>query len=264
MKLATFDRVAEQAMRHRRPPRQSSATRCCLMERRDCFEFLAALRANSVDLVLTDPPYTISRKTGFQQVKNGVQRFAVSMEFGHWDTEPIDLQRLAAGLYRALRQGGTAIIWYDLWKFSHLSDAMSAAGFKMLRFLIWEKTNPVPLNQKATYLSNSREIAVVGVKGGKPTFHSRYDNGVYRAPIPRHNGSRIHPTQKPLDIFTQLVRKHSNRGDLVIDPFLGSGTSAIAALKTGRKFLGCDINAGYIKKARQRFTSCSGRGACLS
>lgn len=233
--------------------RTTKARESWVIEKQDCFKFLANIEKGTVDLVLTDPPYAISRKTGFQAPsKNGVERLAVSMEFGKWDNQEIDLSRLAKALHRVLRTGGTAIIWYDLWKLSYLADAMKEAGFKMIRLITWEKTNPVPLNQRATYLSNSREIAVCGVKGGKPTFHSRYDNGVYSAPIPRHNGSRIHPTQKPVDLFAVLICKHSNPGDLVIDPFLGSGTTAIAAYQEGRNFQGCDANAAYANAAERR------------
>ena len=118
----------------------------------------------SVDLILTDPPYAISRETGFSSVKKGVPRFAVSMDFGEWDHQKIDLETFAHACYHALRMGGTAIIWYDVWKITDVETALRNAGFKMLRLIIWQKTNPVPLNQSATYLSNSREVAVVGVK----------------------------------------------------------------------------------------------------
>ena len=136
---------------------------------------------------------------------------------------------------------------------------MAAAGFKMLRLIFWQKTNPVPLNSKRTYLSNSREMAIVGVKGGKPTFHGEYDSGVYddeiyHLPIPRHNGNRIHPTQKSDDLFAELIRKHSNAGDLVIDPFLGAGTTAVAALAQGRLFAGCDIDPHYVEASRRRIS----------
>ena len=220
--------------------------------KQDYKAFLRKLDAASVDLILTDPPYTISRDTGFSKVKNGVQRFAVSMDFGDWDKKQIDLKLLCQESYRVLRKGGTAIVWYDLWKIGEVHVAMEAAKFKMIRLIQWEKTNPVPLNQSATYLSNSREVAVVGVKEGKPIFKGKYHNGVYRAPIPRHNGKRIHPTQKPLDLFTELVEMHSNSGDLVIDPFVGSGTTAAASLRTGRRFLGCDIDQKYVKLAQER------------
>ena len=218
----------------------------------DYHDFMLSFSEGSVDLILTDPPYTISKKTGFASVVNGVKRFAVSMDFGAWDHAQIDLSDMAQVFYRALRQSGTAIVWYDLWKIGELKEAMEKAGFKMLRQIIWQKTNPVPLNMKSTYLSNSREMAVAGVKGGKPTFNSEYDSGVYELPIPRHNGHRQHPTQKPEPIFSELVRKHSNPGDLVVDPFLGSGTTAMAAIKNARSFAGCDIDDRYVEISRAR------------
>ncbi len=206
----------------------------------------------SVDLILTDPPYAISRETGFSKFKKGVPRFAVSMDFGKWDHQKIDLKEFTKACYRALRVGGTAIIWYDLWKITDVETALREAEFKMLRLIIWQKTNPVPLNQSATYLSNGREIAVVGVKGGKPTFNGRYDSGVYDNPIPRHEGEKLHPTQKPVDLFSDLVLQHSNKGDLVIDPFMGSGTTGVAAIENNRRFKGCDIDKTYTNRARQR------------
>ena len=231
---------------------RSQAHKNCKIECNDFLDFLDRIDAGSVDLILTDPPYTISRKTGFSKVKNGVQRFAVSMDFGKWDHEHINLSMFSHSAYRVLRKGGTAIVWYDIWKIERLAEAMTGAGFKMLRLIVWRKTNPVPLNSKATYLSNSREIAVIGVKVGKPTFHGKYDVGDYSFPIPRHGGKRIHPTQKPLDLFYELILKHSNAGDLVVDPFLGSGTTAIAAINEDRRFAGCDIDPKYVKLARER------------
>ena len=239
------------ALRSERAPETGA-----LIAQGDFRDLLAGLTPGIADLILTDPPYAISRPTGFANVgKNSVERFAVSMDFGQWDHSSIDLNALSHGMFAALRKGGTAIVWYDLWKISHLSEAMTGAGFKMLRLLIWEKTNPVPLNMRSTYLSNSREIAVTGVKGGKPTFNSEYHKGVYEYPIPRHNGNRIHPTQKPLDLFTELVRVHSGPGDLVVDPFLGSGTTAVAAVAEGRKFYGGDIDRHYVRESQRRVRS---------
>ena len=213
--------------------------------------FLRGLDNESVDLILTDPPYAISRRTGFQNVgKNGVERFAVNMEFGDWDHHEINLNALAQGAYKSLRKGGTIIVFYDLWKITKLSDALIKAGFVQLRFIEWIKANPVPLNSKVNYLTNAREIAVLAVKGSKSTFNSKYDNGVYNYAIPR--GERLHPTQKPLELFRDLVRKHSNPGDLVVDPFVGSGTTAVVAIDNSRSFKGCDNDAIYVEIANQR------------
>jgi site-specific DNA-methyltransferase (adenine-specific) len=85
---------------------------------------------------------------------------------------------------------------------------------------------------------------LTGVKKSKPTFNSEYDNGIYRYPI-YHGKDRFHPTQKSLKLFEELIEKHSNEGDTVLDCFLGSGTTAVAALNTKRKFTGCEIDNGY-------------------
>jgi len=223
------------------------------IQRSDYRKYMKSVEPNSVDLILTDPPYNISRQTGFSKLgKNSVKRFAVSMDFGEWDHKPINLKTFSKLAYTTLRQGGTAIVWYDVWKVNYLAEAMTNAGFKMIRLIVWNKTNPVPLNSKAFYLSNSREMAVLGVKGGKPTFNGEYDNGEYSYPIPRHNGKKIHPTQKPLNLFHDLIDKHSEQGDIVLDPFLGSGTTAVASINNDRIFLGCDIDQKYVDGAKAR------------
>ena len=212
---------------------------------------LKSLSKGTVDLILTDPPYSISKKTGFKNIgKNSVERFAVSMDFGKWDHQEINLNDFAKLSYQALRSGGTIICFYDLWKITKVQSAFIKAGFGMIRLIIWEKTNPVPLNSNSTYLSNAREVAVLGIKGRKPTFNSKYDNGVYKIPI--HREKRIHPTQKPLKLMSDLVKKHSKAGDLVVDPFLGSGTTALASLNLKRHFVGGDKDSNYIKKAKKR------------
>ena len=185
---------------------------------------LARLESGNIDLVLTDPPYTISKNTGFKNCgTRGVKRLRVNMDFGEWDKSMIDLPQLARLVYSCLRKGGTAIIWYDLWTLSYLSQAMLEAGFKQRRLIVWEKSNPVPLNQRVNYLTNSREIALLGVKGSNPTFNEKYHSGVFRMPIPRDGGKRLHPTQKPLQLFNELVRIHSNPKDTLNK--LGEGFS---------------------------------------
>ncbi len=222
-----------------------------LLMKLDFSVLLKSLPSKSTDLILTDPPYAISKKTGFQSIgKKSVKRFAVSMDFGEWDQTEINLNEFANLSYLALRDGGTIICFYDLWKITKLEEAFKKAGFKMLRLIIWEKTNPVPLNSKRSYLTNSREVAVMGVKGGKPTFNSEYDNGVYSMPI--HREKRLHPTQKPLKLMEEIIKKHSQPNDLVVDPFLGSGTTGVASLKLKRRFIGGDKDNRYVIKARRR------------
>lgn len=80
------------------------------IKKSDWKKFMSTVSSDSVDLILTNPPYAISRETGFSKVKNGVDRFAVSMDFGEWDHQEIDLKAFCDESYRVMRRGGTIIV----------------------------------------------------------------------------------------------------------------------------------------------------------
>jgi site-specific DNA-methyltransferase (adenine-specific) len=177
------------------------------------------------------------------------KKYSVQTEYGDWDTtftiEQLDV--FIGEYYKKLRKGGTIIFFFDIWKISLLKDLLEKHTFRQIRFIEWIKTNPQPLNSKINYLTNCREIALLGVKGGKPTFNSKYDNGIYRFPL-QGGKNRFHPTQKSLLLFEDLIKKHSYPGDTILDTFLGSGTTAIASKNTHRHFKGCEISQEYYNK----------------
>lgn len=112
-------------------------------------------------------------------------KYSVKTNYGEWD-EKFTMETLEDFMklyYKKLRDGGTCIIFFDLWKVSHLKELMEKYKFKQLRFIEWIKTNPQPINSRVNYLTNSREIALLGVKKGKPTFNGEYDKGIYEFPI---------------------------------------------------------------------------------
>jgi site-specific DNA-methyltransferase (adenine-specific) len=258
------------------------------VEHADGTSFLNRVKDDSVDLVLTDPPYIISKSTGmnthFNRVKSseaasewmktedewlkyksvsGIQddanklnymkfgsiygkKYCVQTDYGTWDSEFTmeALDRFVASYYQKLRKGGTLIMFFDVWKLESLKSIFEKHKFKQIRLIEWIKTNPQPLNSSVNYLTNCREVALVGVKGSNPTFNSKMDNGVYMFPL-QGGKHRIHPTQKSVRLFERLIEKHSNEGDMVLDTFLGGGTTAIACLNTRRRFEGCEINKTY-------------------
>ena len=273
------------------------------VENKEGIKFLTEIPNNSVDLILTDPPYLISKDSGmnkfvkevaqleesgknkkteeeweqFKQEKaytddtykenyikygnTSGKKYGYKTEFGEWDKEFTleNLQDFIQLFYRKLKKGGTCIIFFDLWKIETLKKLMEEIretkqgnwiGFKQIRFVEWIKTNPIPLNQSTNYLTNTREIALLGVKGGKPTFNSKYDKGIYEFPI-QGGKNRFHPTQKSLPLFEELIKKHSNEGDLVVDPFLGGGTTALACKNTNRNFKGCEIDKKFYDKVME-------------
>jgi len=226
-------------------------------EMTDSLSLMKELDNNSVDLVLTDPPYVISKPSGFKSVVHGEQRFAIETEHGEWDKpENFSLEDLRDSVfeyYRVLKKHGTMITFCDLWKISDVKRIMEEAGFKQIRLIEWIKTNPVPLNSKRNYLSNAREVALLGVKVSKPTFNSSYDNGVYQFPI-CHEKGRFHSTQKPYMLMWSLIEKHSETGDVVLDTFAGAATTLLAAKNSGRKYIGCELDEDYFDQAEKRLS----------
>jgi site-specific DNA-methyltransferase (adenine-specific) len=261
----------------------------------DGLQYLATIPNNSVDLILTDPPYIISKETGMnthynnvkQNEENNVEfvkteeewesykdeneieddenkekymkygtiygkKYCVKTDYGDWDSEFTMelLDQFIAEYYKKLKKGGTLIIFFDLWKITPLKDLMEKHKFKQIRFIEWIKTNPQPINSAVNYLTNCREIALLGIKGAKPTFNSKYDNGIYMFPL-QGGKNRFHPTQKSLPLFETLIEKHSNENDLVLDTFLGGGTTAIACKNKKRRFKGCEISKEYIDKVNE-------------
>jgi DNA modification methylase len=179
-------------------------------------------------------------------------KYSVQTEYGEWD-ENFSLEILdtfVGEYYKKLKKGGTLIIFFDIWKITPLKEILEKHKFKQIRFIEWIKTNPQPLNSKRNYLTNCREVALLGVKESKPIFNSEYDNAIYKFPL-QGGKNRFHPTQKSVLLFEELIKKHSNEGSCVLDTFLGSGTTAIACKNTNRNFKGCEISKEYVERITQ-------------
>ena len=178
------------------------------------------------------------------------KKYCVKTDYGNWDTDFTMeiLENFICEYYKKLKKSGTLIMFFDLWKITDLKKILEKYNFKQIRFIEWIKTNPQPRNSKVNYLTNCREIALIGIKDSKPTFNSLYDNGIYMYPIQGGGKNRFHPTQKNLKLFEELIIKHSNENDTILDTFLGGGTTAIACKNTKRHFKGCELSTEYYDK----------------
>lgn len=229
----------------------------------DCFNYLKEIPNGSVDLILVDPPYLISKKSGFTRYSDDansdmiVKYGKVSIDFGEWDKDEIDWDLLLKEYHRVLRDGGTLIFFFDIWKSTMIKEIAEKYKFKQPRIGQWHKTNPVPINSKINYLSNAIEYFFTFTKGKKPTFNSVYDNGVYRYPL-CHGKERLdHPTQKPLGLISELLLKHSKPGDTILDTFAGTGTTGHACILNDRKFILIERDEKYFDILKKRIDGLS-------
>ena len=203
----------------------------------DCYEELKKIPNNSVDLILTDPPYQISRKSNFTKNSTNKKFNQISLDFGVWDHEEVNLFELFKEFKRVLKDGGTIIIFYDIWKSQNFKLIAEDLKLKQPRVGQWVKTNPVPINSKTNYLSNSIEFFFCFVKKNKKTFNSEYNKGIYHFPICHGRERTSHPTQKPINLIKELILTHSNEGEIVLDCFAGSGTTGVACQSVNRKYI---------------------------
>lgn len=217
----------------------------------DCYSELKNLPKNSVDLILIDPPYNISRNTNFNKGGGNESKYGkLVMDFGEWDSIKYNFNDLFIEFYRILKPGGTFIMFYDIFKMQDIYNLGLKCKFKQPRIGIWNKTNAVPVNAKINYLSNCREYFISFCKGKKGVFNSYYDKALYSYPIVSGK-IRIHSTQKPVKLLEDLIKVNSNENGVVLDCFMGSGSTGIACLNTNRDFIGIEIDENYFNKAKQ-------------
>jgi site-specific DNA-methyltransferase (adenine-specific) len=212
----------------------------------DCIEGMAMIPDGSIDLILTDPPFNISMKSNFHTMgRKGV-------DFGEWD-KGFDQRTWLSLACDKVKKGGSAVVFNDYKNIGIMNDVFTEKGFVVKELLIWRKSNPMPRNRDRLYVT-SVEVALWAVKGKGWTFNRQretYENAIFESPIVNHK-QRYHPTQKPESIITELIKIHSNEGDVIFDPFMGSGTTAAAAARLNRNFVGFEIDPEYVRIANQR------------
>ena len=206
----------------------------------DCVPFLENMPDKSVDLLLTDIPYGEVNAAAAENEGTNIRK----LNKGGADEVNFDLQEVAGHFCRVTK--GSIYVFCGMGQVSVLRQTFVERGLST-RLLIWEKTNPSPMLGQYMWLS-SIECCVFGRKSGA-VFNTFCESAVLRYPS---GSSKEHPTEKPLDLFKKLVYTSSSMGDTVFDPFMGSGTSGVAALMLDRNFIGCELDPDWFKIAERR------------
>lgn len=230
-----------------------------LIREGDCIELMKDMEDESVDLIVTDPPYNLSlfmngRDTNLKKMRDNF--FGDSgwddLEFSAWIKHMDDFFQESS---RLLKKGGAMIVFMSIIKIESLIKISEKYGFYYKTTGIWHKTNPMPRNMNLHFV-NSNECWLYLIKEKRTGVFNNtsleldfIETSVAPASEKKHGK---HPTQKPVKLFEHFIRLLSNEGDLVLDPFLGSGSSAVAAKRLKRRFVGFDLNKDYCEIARKR------------
>jgi DNA modification methylase len=219
----------------------------------DCLNYMKTLPNQSIDLILTDPPYNIAQySTGNIELPG---RNALNNDIAAWDHIPLDPGKLLFDFKRIIKPDGNIFVFtsYNLiGKWHEVFDC----EFDTFQFFIWHKTNPAPKIYRNGFLNSCEMIICLWNKGHKWNFTTQNEmHNFYECPIcmpPERLNNPKHPAQKPIQLLKHIIKIASNPGDIVFDPFMGVGSTGVAALRTGRRFVGCEIDKIYYDAANLR------------
>jgi DNA modification methylase len=209
----------------------------------NCIDALKQMPDDSVDLIIADPPYGISRNLNCKGKRLGTTA-KLDFNFGEWDKFEKEWFGLAVHKTR-----GWMMTFCAKKDVGHFIDVLEKNKFIAVDVLVWQKPDPVPLNAKSRFL-NAWEAVVIGKKPGA-YWGSKYEHNIIKVQAPKGK-NRVHPTQKPVELIKKLVALTTKKGDLVLDPFMGSGTTAAACVELNRNYIGFEISKEYCRLANQR------------
>lgn len=237
----------------------------------DCIDVMNSLPEASVDLIFADPPYNLQLKGDLHRPDNS----KVDAVDDHWDQfssfqayDQFTRDWLAAAR-RLLKPDGAIWVIGSYHNIFRVGTAMQDAGLWILNDVIWRKSNPMP-NFRGMRLTNAHETMIWASKSEKSKYTFNYEalkamndgiqmrsdwvlpicNGGER--LKDDNGDKAHPTQKPESLLHRVIVGSTNPGDVVLDPFFGTGTTGAVAKKLGRNFIGIEREADYRKVAQKR------------
>lgn len=232
----------------------------------DCLTILPKMTDKSVNMIFADPPYFLSNNG--LTVKHGVIQ---SVNKGEWDKFSND-NDIYTFTYewlneckRILQDNGTIWISGTHHNIFMIGRILTVLDFKILNMITWEKPNPPP-NFSCRYFTYSTEWIIWARKYPKVPHYFNYDlmkklNGdkqmkdVWRLPAvsswEKQQGK--HPTQKPLGLLSRIILSSSQKGDMILDPFSGSGTTGIASVLFDRQYIGIEQDENFLQLSKQRF-----------
>lgn len=240
----------------------------------DCIKTMNAMEENSVDLIFADPPYNLQLGESLTRPDNsnvaGVYEEWDSFEsLGAYDDYTRNWLKAAR---RVLKDNGSIWVIGSYHNIFRVGYILQDLGFWILNDIIWDKVNPMP-NFKGTRFTNAHETLIWAVKNPKAKYTFNYEamkalnedtqmRSTWEIPLctgkerlKGEDGNKLHPTQKPEALLYRVIMASSNVGDIILDPFFGTGTTGAVAKKLGRNYIGIEKDLTYIQGAQKRLDS---------
>ena len=219
----------------------------------DSRELIKRVPDNFVDFILTDPPYNIGKHSTGNIPLPG--RTPMNNDVAAWDWIDFHPEEWVDEFLRVLKPTGNLFVFTSYNQLGRWYDCLDSR-FDTSQFMIWHKTNPAPKVFKAGFLNSCEMIFCCWNKGHVWNFISQQEmHNFIESPIcmrPERLSDPKHPAQKPTSVLKKLITIASNEGGVVFDPFMGVGSTGVAALGLRRRFIGFEINEVYFNAAKER------------
>lgn len=228
----------------------------------DCLEMIKNIRPSSIDLVLTDPPYNLglfmkNRATNLKAMRKNFFGAAGWDNLNSEEWEKV-MNSLFLELSRVVKKRGAVIMFMAIIKVETIIKIAEKYGFYYKTTGIWHKKNPMPRNMNLHFINSNECWLYFTYKSHTGTFnnngkalHDFFETSV--TPVGEKKEGK-HPTQKPVELLNHFVSLLTNEGEIVFDPFCGSGSSGVAALQQKRKFIGSELNKEYYEISEKRLS----------
>lgn len=219
----------------------------------DSKDLIKRIPDNSIDFIFTDPPYNIGQHSTGNIPLPG--RAPMNNDVADWDLKDFNPEEWADEFIRILKPTGNLFIFTSYNQIGRWYNCLDHR-FDTTNFMVWHKTNPAPKIFKAGFLNSCEIIFTCWNKGHTWNFISQTEmHNFFESPIcmrPERLSDPKHPTQKPIALLKKVITIASNKGDIIFDPFMGVGSTGVAAIELGRRFIGVEINQLYFNAAKKR------------
>lgn len=227
---------------------------------KDCLEALKDLEDKSIDLIITDPPYNIGnfmkkRQTNLNKMRDNffVGAGWDNLEYNEWITQ---MENFFSEIARVSKEGTALILFMSIIRVESIIKIAEENNFYYKTTGIWHKLNPMPRNMNLHFI-NSTEAWLYFVYKKKTSKFNNKGKAIHdfiETPLVTTKEKKWgkHPTQKPEKLIEFFINILSNENDLILDPFMGSGTTGVVSKKNNRKFIGIEIDKNYYKISQKR------------
>ncbi len=207
-----------------------------MIKQGDCLELMKELPAGSVDMIATDPPYCL-----------GVSSNGLRSSFSDFNLMRPFFEQLFSEWQRVLKDGGHIYLCTD-WRTYPFLYPLIIKYLTVRNLIVWD----IVWFKLGNFYRASHELIIFATKGKSERNFGTTETDVWRIRCVNYTQARLHPAQKPVELMEKMIRNSSAEGQTVLDPFLGNGTTAVAALNLNRNFIGYEIDERYYEIAQKR------------